>query len=281
MEWYLVLLFFFTSCTYFKTKPAGDKQPIARVQDAYLYYSDIEPILKSAKDSEDSASLVKNFIDDWIKRKLMIEKALLYLPMEKLDIERQVNDYRESLILYAYEKELILQKLDTIVHEAEARQYYETYKQNFELNNDAVQLQYVKAPNNAPKIDSLLVWLSSENEDNKIKLEDYCYRYAAGFSLEDTMWFDASAVLKTIPLTRAELDALVGSKSKTTVKDSLFYYALRVNDFRRRGEIAPFHFVKDDIIRLTLNKRKMDLVRSTYDNIFREAQRKNEFEIYE
>lgn len=277
----LLLLVFLSSCKYFKPKPASDNKPIARVQDAYLYYSDIEPVLLSAKDSEDSASLVKNFIDDWIKRKLMIEKALLYLPTEELDIDRQVNDYRESLILYAYEKELILQKLDTVVPDAEVLQYYETYKQNFELGNDAVQLQYVKTANNAPKIDSLLVWLALKDEDDKIKLEDYCYRYAAGFSLNDTMWFDVSAVLKTIPVTRAELDALIGSKSKTTVKDSLFYYALRVNDFRRKGEIAPFHFVKDDIIRLTLNKRKMDLVRSTYDIIFREAQRKNDFEIYE
>lgn len=282
MKWYIVLVFFLTSCKYFKTKPGiSDEKPIARVQDAYLYPSDIEPVVKSARNAQDSASFVRTYIEDWVKRKLMIEKALLYLPTEELNIEKQVNDYRESLILYAYEKELILQKSDTVVSEQEARQYYETYRQNFELEDDVAQMHYVKAPNNAPKVDSLQAWLTSASDDDKIKLENFCFQYAAAYSLHDSMWFERTAMLKTLPLAPQELDALIAHKSKTTARDSLFSYVVRVNDFRRKGEVAPFDFVKDDIIRLTLNKRKMELVRLTYDNIFREAQRKNEFEIYE
>ncbi|MDZ4846471.1 MAG: hypothetical protein SH857_13090 [Chitinophagales bacterium] len=276
-----ICLIVFSSCKYFKTKPGiSDEQPVARVQDAYLYADDIEQVLKSAGNSKDSASFVKNYVDDWIKRKLMIEKALLYLPAEELDIDKQVNDYRESLILHAYEKALILQKLDTFVSDETALNYFEEFKQNFELNFDLVQLRYVKAPNNAPKLDSLITWLGSDNEADKIKLEDYCYRNDADFSLNDSMWFDVPTVLKTIPIAQNQFDALIGYKSKTTVNDSAYHYALRVNGFRRKGEIAPFDFVKDDILRITLNKRKMDLVRSTYDNIFHEAQRNNEFEIY-
>ncbi len=279
--WLLLLLVFLSSCKYFKTKPGiEDEQAIARVQDAYLCASDIEQVLKSAGSSKDSANFVKNYVDDWIKRKLMIEKALLYLPAEELDIDKQVNDYRESLILYAYEKELILQKLDTLVSDEEALKYFEEFKQNFEIDFDLVQLRYVKAPNDAPKLDSLITWLGSDNDADKIKLEDYCYQNAADFSLNDSAWFDVPTVLKIIPVTPNQLEALMNYKSKTTVNDSAYHYALRVNDFRREGEIAPFHFVKDDIIRITLNKRKMDLVRSTYDNIFHEAQRNNEFEIY-
>lgn len=278
----IVVLSFFVSCKYFKPKPGiSDEKPIARVQDAYLYASDVEPIVKSAQNAQDSASFVKTFVEDWVKRKLMIEKAVLYLPNEQLDIDRQVNDYRESLILFAYEKELILQKLDTVVPDAEVRQYYESYKQNFELESDVAQLQYVKAANNVPKADSLPVWFASEREADKIKLEDFCFQYAAGYSLNDSIWFETPEILKTIPITQREFAAASANKSETTVRDSLFFCVLRVNDSKYKSEIAPFAFVKADIIRLILNKRKMDLVRLTYDNIFREAQRKNEFEIYE
>lgn len=271
----------FTSCKYFKKTPgATDEAPIARVQDAYLYYSDIEPVLKSAEYSKDSAGFVQNYVNEWIKRKLMIGKAVLYLPEDKLDIDRQVDDYRESLILYAYEKELILQKLDTVVADEEAQKYFEQYRQNFDLDFDVVQLMFAKAPRNAPNLDSLTAWFGSNNEDDKIKLEDYCYKYAADFSLKDSLWFEAPAILKTLPITQNQLDAAISNKTRTVVSDSVYQYLLKVTDFTRKGEIAPFGFVKDDIIRLILNKRKMDLVRSTYDNIFTEAQRKNEFEIF-
>lgn len=271
----------FSSCKYFKKTPGTtDEAPIARVQDAYLYYSDIEPVLKSAEYSKDSAGFVQNYVHEWVKRKLMIEKALLYLPEEKLDIDRQVNDYRESLILYAYEKELIWQKLDTIVADEEALNYFEEYGRNFDLDYDVVQLKYVKAPKNAPGLDSLTAWFGSNDDEDKIKLEDYCYKYAADFSLKDSLWFEAPAILKTIPIAQNQLDAAISNKTRTMVSDSVYQYLLKVTDFTGKGEIAPFEFVKDDIIRLILNKRKMDLVRSTYDNIFTEAQGKNEFEIY-
>lgn len=251
------------------------------MNDEYLYYSDIEPILKSAGNARDSATVAKSYVDDWIKRKLMLQKAQVYLPAEKLDIERQVSDYRESLILYTYEKELILQKLDTAVPVETLMNYFEGYKTNFVLNEGVVQMHYVKVARDAPKIDSLARWFGSDNEMNKARIEDYCHRYAADFSLNDSMWQAVSAVFKSMPVSSSQLEALNRYKTTTVVGDSLFNYVVKVKDSKAKGEIAPFDYVKDDIARIILNKRKMELVRSTYENIYLEAQRSNKFEIYE
>ncbi len=276
-----VLLVFFSSCNFFSKKNIGNEQPVARVNDEYLYYSDIEPILKSAGNARDSATVAKSYVDDWIKRKLMLQKAQVYLPAEKLDIERQVSDYRESLILYTYEKELILQKLDTAVPVETLMNYFEGYKTNFVLNEGVVQMHYVKVARDAPKIDSLARWFGSDNEMNKARIEDYCHRYAADFSLNDSMWQAVSAVFKSMPVSSSQLEALNRYKTTTVVGDSLFNYVVKVKDSKAKGEIAPFDYVKDDIARIILNKRKMELVRSTYENIYLEAQRSNKFEIYE
>jgi len=278
----LISILALASCKYFKKKSGtGSEAPIARVQDAYLYPSGLREILKRAHESGDSARFVNNYVQDWIKRQLMIQKALLYLPDENLDVERQVNDYRQSLILYAYEKELILQKLDTSVSEAELRGYYEQYKNNFELDNDLAQLHYVKTAMDAPRRDSLLAWLVSDSEADRMKLEDYCHQYAVDFSLSDSLWMDVPAILKTMPVSLQQLEAIAGYRSRAAVNDSAHYCVLKINDFRKKGETAPFEFVKDEILRIILNKRKMDLIRSTYDNIYAEAERNKEFEIYE
>ncbi|HXH17584.1 MAG TPA: hypothetical protein VNJ07_00770 [Chitinophagales bacterium] len=275
-------LIFCSSCTYFqRDEIAGGEKPLARVNDSYLYYSDIEPVVKSAGKTSDSASVVRTYIDDWIKRKLMIQKALLYLPPENINIEKQVADYRESLLLYLYEKELILQKLDSVVTDEVLSSYFTEYKNNFILSDDILQMHYVKTPTNAPKLDSVILWMTSTAELNRIKLEDYCHQYASDFSFSDSLWHEVTLVYKNIPVKKQQLETAVAFKSIVTVSDSLFNYVLKVNDYKKKGETAPFEFVKDDIEKIILNKRKVELIRSTYENIYLEAQRSNKFEIYE
>ena len=60
-----------------------------------------------------------------------------------------------SLITYIYEKELINQKLDTIVSETEIAEYYTNHPQNFLLKDNIIKVVYVKVAKNAPKIDKL------------------------------------------------------------------------------------------------------------------------------
>ena len=275
-----LLILLLSSCKYFnKSTLVKDKEIIARVQDAYLYYSDIEHIARNAGGTNDSASIVRNYVDDWVKRKLMLEKALQYLPPEKLDINKQVNDYRESLILYKYEMELILQKLDTVVDETILLNYFDEYKTNFVLKDDIIQMLFVKVPKDAPRIDSLVLWMGSR-DDKTEKIEGYCHQYAVDFSISDTLWFDKSTVYNNIPMSTYQLEMSRLYKSTLTVNDSLFNYVVRVNNSKDKGETAPYHYVKDDIIRIILNKRKKELVRSTFENVYLEGKRANKFEIY-
>jgi len=279
---FLILLAFCASCKFFQKETLIiNEKPIARVNDSYLYYSDLEPILKNAIGKQDSASIVRSYIDEWIKRKLMLEKANQYLPEERLTVDKQVEDYRESLILYYYERYLILEKLDTTVADSILLKYFEEYKTNFELKEDVVQMAYVKVTKDAPKIDSLAVWIASKRDADKLKLEDYCHQYSTDYSLGDSVWYAFPTIYSDIPITPSQLQSACLYKSTVTVQDSLFNYVVKVNDKKSKGEIAPFDFVKSDIARIILNKRKRELVRSTFENVYLEGKRSKKFEIYQ
>jgi len=77
-------------------------------------------------------------------RQLVALAALLHKAEENLLPRRrtwsgQLDEYRESLITYAYEQALVRQKLDTNISEKEIARYYTENMKNFELKDDLVR----------------------------------------------------------------------------------------------------------------------------------------------
>ena len=54
----------------------------------------------------------------------VLHKAESNLDDDQKSVEKQLEEYRNSLITYAYETELIKQKLDTVVSEDEIAAFY-------------------------------------------------------------------------------------------------------------------------------------------------------------
>ena len=57
-----------------KSSPS-DEVKVARVFDKYLYLKDIRELVPAGTNKEDSVMLVKNFIDNWLKKNLVLQKA--------------------------------------------------------------------------------------------------------------------------------------------------------------------------------------------------------------
>ena len=83
--------------------------------------------------------LLKNYIDNWIHESLIIHKAETNLNNEQKNVEKQLQDYRNSLITFIYEKALVQEKLDTIVKNSEIEEYYTKNKANFELKDNIIK----------------------------------------------------------------------------------------------------------------------------------------------
>ncbi len=126
----LILVLALFSCQNSKNG-SGDKA-IATIYDKVLYQSDLQSVLYEGISVNDSLFRTKAFIDNWIRRQLLIHQAENNIDKSELDFSRQIEDYRTSLIIYKYESLLIEQNLDTIVSEDEIAKYIE--------ENSAVEL---------------------------------------------------------------------------------------------------------------------------------------------
>jgi hypothetical protein len=99
-----MLILVLASCSYFKNQQNSSGQRVlAKVNDEYLYLSDLEDLVAGQSET-DSLKIVSAYTESWVKKKLLLEKAKEYVATDDAAIEKKVEAYRESLLLYEYEK---------------------------------------------------------------------------------------------------------------------------------------------------------------------------------
>ena len=196
---YLLLLTFLFSCSSNAEKDQ-DRVAVARANNEYLYQDDIIDIVPAGTPTKDSAELIKKYIDNWIRESLVTQKAESNLGDDQKNVEKQLRNYRNSLITYTYEKELVKQKLDTIVTDAEIEEYYNNNKADFELKDNIIKVVYVKVDKKAPGLDKLKKMYKSDVPSDRELLESYCHQFASNFYLDDSSWLLFDDLLKEIPI---------------------------------------------------------------------------------
>lgn len=115
-------------------------------------------------------------------------------------MEKQLVDYKNSLIIYAYEKELVRQRLDTIVSDAMIQEYYNVHPKDFELKDNILKVVYVKVNKKVPNLTKLRTLIKSDKPKDKIELEVYCKQFGQNYFLDDNVWLLFEDLLKEVPI---------------------------------------------------------------------------------
>ena len=258
-----------------------EQKPIARVFDNYLYEDDISGLVSEGKSPEDSISIIKSYIDNWIREKLILAQAEYNLPEDQeAEIDDEVNQYRTSRIVYAYERELIREKLDTSFSEAEVQEYYDNNKKNFELKDYIVRGNYVKLEKNAPNIENAVEWFNDAGEEEYAELKDYCFQYATTFILDTMRWIYFKELKKQSGLKTINIEDFLKENKRLQFEDEYYLHLLRIDEYLMKDSISPLALEKENIRNILLNQRKLDLVKTMHNQIYKNALKKDKFEIF-
>ncbi|MBS3807867.1 MAG: hypothetical protein KGY60_10220 [Bacteroidales bacterium] len=274
----LMLAIIFTAGCQNNQKP--EKKPIAKIHDQYLYLSDLKSVVPDNKPKQDSTMIAKNYIQDWIKRQLLLNKAEENLDPQSKDIRKQIENYRASLLIYRYQQQLIDQKLDTAVSQQEIASYYNENTSNFVLDKNLARVLYIKLAENSPNMGRVRQWYKSDDEQDRTRLKDYCYQYAEKFDNFNNRWIDFNGLIKNIPYEMDRPERFFRNRRFLEVKDNSFYHFIRINDYKLKGSTAPMDYVEDRIKSIIINKRKHQLLEKLENDIYNEALNHNEFVIY-
>lgn len=278
---YLLLLPFFGACGFFDESPVGDEEPVARVYNNYLYRSEMIGVGAGAATPEDSIQAVRNYIDSWIRHNLVLRYAQDNLPDEEKQLNDRLRDYKESLLIYAYEDELVSQKLDTNVSEAAVRNYYTQNKDAFILKNDIVKLRYIMLPLTASiRLDSIRWWLKNPNDFNRPKLQGFCKESATRYMISDSIWYNKEELTSLLPVSRFNLPSALSSAGYVEVSDSGYGYLIKFDAYHNKGAPAPEDYVRDEIVSILINLRKIEFISRIHKSIYDDALKSGDFEVF-
>lgn len=271
----LVLTLLLVACDF---DQSAQRDWVVRVEDHYLSREELAEAIPTELDAADSTKVADAYINQWIKDQVVLVQAELNLPPEQSDFEQQLRDYRNSLVVYAFEKQLIQQKLDTVVSEREIERYYENNAQNFELKDYILRVQFLQVPSDAPKLDQVEEWLRSDDPENIFFLEDYGKQYAEIGFFDDQQWLYLDDLLRQIPIQLSDKEAFLSSNKFVKFTEGNYLYLLKIIDYQRKDGITPLDLLRKDIRNIIVNKRKREFIMQMRNDLLESAKENNEIE---
>lgn len=276
----LILILVAGSCSYFKRNKKIPEGAVARVFDNYLMKQDVSRLITAGTSKVDSVNIVKNYINSWIKQQVILHRAETNLEESDKNVDQQLQEYRNSLITYIYQQELIRQQLDTMVTEEEIEAYYKKNLRNFQLKDNILKVNYIKVTQKAPKLDKARSWFQSGKKKDKELLEEYCNQFATDFYMDDENWLLFDDLLKKVPIKTYDKEEFLKNNRYIEIKDSALVYLINIRDFMIKESLSPLSFEKENIRNLIINKRKLQLIQEMEQNTYENALKNNNFEIY-
>lgn len=257
-----------------------DDRAIARVYSEYLYASDIENLIPDETSPSDSLSLTQNYVNTWVKNQLLLRQADRNLNEDQKDFSDQLEDYKNSLLIYKYETELVKQNLDTLVNASEIEDYYLNNARNFRLNQHIVKLVYARLNEHSDFVKKIKMLVWSKNEADRDSLEYYCMRYAEDYDVIDREWITFDEMQRKVPVPVLNPVAFLSQQTNIEFRDESDWYFVQILDYGLIDSISPLSLEKENIKSVILNKRKKLLIKKMQDELYEQAVKENGFEYY-
>ena len=244
-----------------------------------LYDTEIQNLVSDDASFEDSVFITKEYVNVWVQRQVLLNKANQVLTAEEKDQSVQLEQYKADLLSYQVLNKLAVQQMDTSFTNVELEDYYENNKEEFELSQNILKITFFKIPQNAKDAD--LLWSSFKNGDESIYGTLTALSEDGGNYYRDNgSWISFDDILKEIPIVTYGQEHYLNNNKYIKLNDGSFVYFIKIIDFKIRSSTSPFSIERDNIKEILLMKRQQNLVKSIETKLRDEAYSKKEIKIF-
>lgn len=246
-------------------------QVVAEVGDAKLKMKDVMEVIPSGLSPEDSTVLVRQFINSWALDRVILEHAEKQLSSEELDVSKELELYRTSLLKYKYEQLYVNQRLDTTVSDDAIQTYYEAHADRFVLNRPLVKARFLCIPSDSPTLSKLKSMMTSDSADELMEADSIAFSSAIKFTVWNDRWIDAADLAKEFG---SEYMSVLSSVRKgwiertdTTGVTSMAY----VSDIVQAGKLSPIEYSTPAIREMIISARRQKLIQTLEQDLLQDA----------
>ena len=286
LVFFIALILFFQSCDLIKRKKDEinngiQRKAIARVTNTLLYEDELKGIVPEKTTKDDSAARINAYVNSWVRKQLVMQEALKTISIDEAEVERKVLDYRYSLIGYEFQNYYIQQHLNDSVSEQEIDGYYKQHLDNFILKQNIIRGTYIKVAKDAPRTKRIKDLMFSSKEKEKHELKSYCLSFSAAYHIADSSWIEFDKLTVNSPLADfPNKIQFLKTYPYFETSDQGFLYFLKVDGYKISDNVSPLEFVRQDIKNIILNKRKVELAKKLEDEVYENAAKRKDFEVF-
>jgi hypothetical protein len=275
----ILIMTVFTGCS--NNDSRLNRIPVAKAGNVVLYYDEIPNQVRESFSETDSLAVIQNYINKWAKKELLFQKAEENISEDlRNQIETQLDETRINLIVYEYQRQMMLQKMDTLITEKELESYYRGNESNFVLTSNIVKALFIKVPVETPNLYKIRSLSRSNNQKDFQELESLCYQFAEKLDDFNEKWVTMDRLSLELNNDISDQEAFLKRNTYYETSDSASVYLVTINDYRLRGALAPFEYVREDIKRIIWNNRRIEFIQALESGIYDEAIKGNGFKIY-
>lgn len=242
---------------------------LASVGSKILYESDLINVIHPNTKSQDSIGLATAYIDQWIRDQLITREAKNSFSSD-IGIEQLVADYREKLLKFNLEERIINERYDTVISEGDLLTYYESIKDQFVLEEEICRGLYIKMDRKQQGLkDFTKEW---NNKDDNPSMYAFARAYNIDMEADTTSW-----------RTWTELNTWYNGWSKSKARslskqrqnDKEYEYFLKIVGFIDKGEFSPLEYIKPQLTKMLLLKRRQGIIETYKQELYEKALRNN------
>ena len=274
---YLMPLFFI-SC---ETISLNNEKAFARVGSIYLYREDIEMNILNFKNKEDSILKVRNFIDEWASKQIILQQAVLNLDKDKIKmLQKLVKQYETELFSITYKQSIVNESLDTLISTQEIDSFMFLNKNIFKLNAPLYQVRYIELPNDNVDKNKIQRSFQRFNNEDKYFLDSLSFQFS-DYIFSDSIWLNKIGLLSKIKFLNAtNLEGYIKKSQFFEIQDTMGVYLFYMNNHLKKGDIPPQDFIYPNIKNIILNKRKLKFNKKFEKDILQDAIKSKYYEVY-
>lgn len=154
----LLSLVLLSSCSKQKDKV------LAQVYYHKLYQSEVAKAIPAGLSSNDSLAMLNDFIDDWIREQLLLHEAEKKLSVKEKNFDRQIEEYRNNLLVNKYYEKILSDTNTFKVSEKELKDFMKSFDKRYTVEKEIVRVNYVKLSKGSKLIAPVKSILFDENK---------------------------------------------------------------------------------------------------------------------
>ena len=258
----------------------ADDEMVARVGGNYLYRSELAAAMPSGIAAADSLNYSRAFIEKWIIGQLKQQEAEKLFSESEEDIDRLVEEYRRSLLVYRLDRHYIESEPCGDISDNDIAAYYKEHKSDFKISQPMVKGEIFAMSESFRRREQMLKWYESPKPESREDFVESCRKNNL-LHLEFNEWVSFSDFLSNLPLLRTSRnEELLGSRKVQKIHHNKTYYYFRITNVLKAGDAMPLEMVKDNIRQILISRHRAEVIHGQEERIMSNALSSGHAKIY-